>query len=150
MQVRVLSAPVALWEEATSHTQDLMREFALMTIGAHAGTTRPVQQRLLDLVAQLRVTYAGATTEQELALDAAVVAGRSTIDLTYLLPIGVGAACRALSDLLDEADAHCASGGMMTLVTPPEQVAFRRWYLGEFVRQEAGLPALAWPDAGSP
>jgi hypothetical protein len=33
----------------------------------------------------------------------------------------------------------------LTLVTPPEAVAFRTWFLEEFVRQVAGEDPLPWP-----
>lgn len=145
--VQVLRAPVQLWEESAAHSQELMREFALLGIGAATGTTRPVPQRLLDLVAELRVRYAGTSTTQEQQFEAAVEAGQESIDLTYHVPQGAGQACQDLSDLLDAADAYCADGGMITLVAPAQQVAFRRWYLGEFVRQEAGEPPLPWPAA---
>lgn len=144
-EVRVLAAPVPLWDEAAAHTQELMREFALLRIGAEAGTTRPVPQRLLDLVAELRTRYAGTSAAQEAEFEQAVAAGRPSIDLVYAVPDGVGPACQQLLDLLDEADAYCADGGMITLLTPPEQVAFRRWYLGEFVRQTAGADPQPWP-----
>lgn len=143
--VEVLGAPVQLWVESAEHIEELMREFALLRIGSAAGTTRPVPQRLLDLVAQVRLRYAGSSTAQELEFDAAVEAGRATIDLSYRVPDGAGQACQELSDLLDEADAFCQQGGMITLVAPAEQAAFRRWYLGEFARQEAGEPPTPWP-----
>lgn len=142
--VEVLGAPVQLWAESAEHTEELMREFALLRIGAVAGTTRPVPQRLLELVADLRLRYAGTSTAQELEFDAAVQDGRASLDLTYEVPAGVGQACLDLSDLLDEADAFCEHGGMITLVAPSEQAAFRRWYLGEFARQEAGEPPTPW------
>jgi uncharacterized protein YfaT (DUF1175 family) len=31
--------------------------------------------------------------------------------------------------------------------SPPEAVAFRRWYLGEFTAQLQGEPPLPWPQA---
>ncbi|MCW2608431.1 MAG: hypothetical protein JWO60_3124 [Frankiales bacterium] len=142
--VEVLAAPVRLWSESADHIEELMREFALLRISSASGTTRPVPQRLLDLVAELRSRYAGTSTAQELEFDAAVDEGRESLDLTYQVPAGVGQACLELSDLLDEADAYCANGGMITMIAPPEQAAFRRWYLGEFASQEAGEPPTPW------
>jgi hypothetical protein len=49
--------------------------------------------------------------------------------------------------MLDEVDEFCRQGKhLLTLATPPELVAYRRWYLGEFIAQLAGRPATPWPD----
>lgn len=142
--VEVLGAPVQLWAESSDHINELMREFALLRIGSVAGTTRPVPVRLLDLVAELRLRYAGTSTEQELEFDAALEDGRTSLDLRYRVPAGAGQACLDLSALLDEADGYCRDGGRITMIAPPEQAAFRRWYLGEFARQEAGEAPTPW------
>lgn len=147
--VRILGAPVQLWDRASDHTADLLREFALLTIGAQAGTTREVPAQLLGLVADVRARYAGTSTVQEAELEQAVLAGEAVRDFTYEVPAGVGAVCLRLLELLDAADEHCRDGhDLITLVSPPDQRAFRRWYLGEFARQEAGEPppALGRPD----
>jgi hypothetical protein len=146
--IRILGAPVRVWDRAGTHTAELMREFALLKIGTEAGTTRQVPERLLDLVADLRARYAGASASQALELEDAVEGGERTHDFTYQVPDGIGEACERLSELLDEADAYCAQGtALMTLVSPPDQREFRAWYLGEFVRQSAGEPPRPW--AGS-
>lgn len=143
--VRILSAPVRVWDRAGTHTAELMREFALLKIGTEAGTTRQVPDRLLDLVADLRARYAGASASQALELEDAVEAGERTHDFTYQVPDGIAEACERLRDLLDEADHYCAQGtSLMTLVSPADQRAFRSWYLGEFIRQSAGEAPRPW------
>lgn len=152
--VRVLQAPLGLWDRAAQHTAELMREFALLRIGRDTGTTRDVPDALLELVAQLRARYAGTSAQQEGELETALLAGELTRDFTYHVPPGVGEACATLLDLLDAADDYCADGhDLMTLVSPPDQRAFRRWYLGEFVQQLAGRPPQPWsaePDQARP
>jgi anti-anti-sigma factor len=37
--------------------------------------------------------------------------------------------------MLDEVDDYCRDGDLVSLVTPPEAVAYRRWFLDEFIRQ---------------
>ena len=52
--------------------------------------------------------------------------------------------------MLDEADVFCREGELLTLATPADEVAFRRWFLNEFVRQLRGEPPRRWsgaPDA---
>lgn len=49
-----------------------------------------------------------------------------------------------LESLLDEADEFCRAGDLLTLAATGEGVAFRRWFLHEFVRQIDGRPPRAW------
>ncbi len=49
--------------------------------------------------------------------------------------------------MLDEADAYCRQGShLLTLQTPPDQRAFRTWFLAEFLSQLAGGPPTPWPE----
>jgi hypothetical protein len=146
-EVRVLRAPVRLWDRSSQHTTELMREFALLRIGQESGTTRHhVPVALLALVADLRERYAGTSSAQEAELQAAVDSGERSHDFTYRVPASAGQACLDLLDLLDAADAFCAEGTeLITSPAPADQVAFRRWYLLEFVRQLAGDAATPWP-----
>lgn len=143
--VRVLNAPLQLWAESSEHTEELMREFTLLTLGAQEGLTRDIPRQLLDLVASLRARYAGVSAQQAAELQAALDAGAQRRDFRYEVPVSVADGCRTLLELLDAADEYCASGALMTLVSPPEQRAFRRWYLGEFIGQLQGEPARPWP-----
>lgn len=148
-EVRILQAPVPLWDRASQHTAELVREFTLLQIGRDEGTTsREVPVALVQLVADLRARYAGASTAQQAQFQEAVDAGRPTLDTTHTVPPAVADACRTLLDLLDAADGYCAAGAeLLTLVSPPDQRAFRRWYLGEFIRQLDGHPPQPWPGA---
>jgi hypothetical protein len=47
--------------------------------------------------------------------------------------------------LLDEADAFCREGTLLTLAASDDVVAFRRWYLGELTRQVGGAAPQPWP-----
>ena len=60
------------------------------------------------------------------------------------MPAALAAAARRLRTLLDEADAFCRAGDLLTLATQPEGVAFRHWYLDEFQRQIDGRPPRPW------
>jgi hypothetical protein len=74
--------------------------------------------------------------------------GESEIDLEYRLPAQIGPAVARIDVLLDEADAYCREGEQLLSLAPSrESVAYRKWFLGEFVRQVAGEPAVPWPDS---
>lgn len=142
--VEVRGAPLQLWERTARHLQELMREFSLLVIGVSAGG-HAVPRRLLDLVSELQLRFAGISEEPELARQTAMAAGRTTLDLTYRAPVEAAAACSQLLELLDEADIYCEQGKLMTLASTADQRAFRSWYLGEFIRQLQGEPPMPWP-----
>ena len=79
-----------------------------------------------------------------MAIQAALDRGDTDIDLCYVVPPEAADGALRLATLLDEADHFCRSGELLTLATLPESLAFRRWYLEEFVRQVAGHPARPW------
>ena len=61
------------------------------------------------------------------------------------MPQDVAQACVDLLAILDELDAFCRHGDLLTLMAPTEVVAYREWLLGEFVRQlRDGLPPHPW------
>jgi hypothetical protein len=144
--VRLLGIPMDLHARATEHGEDLQREFTLITQGRERSDNRSeMPRRLLALIATLQGNYSAFTTEQEDLLEAAIRSGQSTLDLTFHVPASVSEAAVALGALLDEADDYCREGKhLLTLASPPDIVAYRRWYLREFVDQIAGAPPKPW------
>ena len=146
-RVELRQLPVQVWAQAQEHTEALLREFALITTASHDEETHAVPRRLLDLIRDLDVRFAGMSRESELR-DAAE-AGTLVMDLTYDVPAEVLGAAEQLDVMLDEADAFCADGShLLTLASPDEVVRFRKWFLAQFTDQIAGRPATAWPDWG--
>ena len=151
--VRVLRMPMAVSARSTQHFEELMREFALITLDTErdresTDSTRPVPERLLDVVAELTNEFAAFTTAVTAQREEAAARGDSEIDLTYHMPPSTPEAVRQLDALLEEVDDFCRSGQhLITLATPPESLAFRRWYLHEFIAQmERDEPPVPWPD----
>jgi hypothetical protein len=138
--VRLLGLPVAVQGRAEEHSNELTRELTLIgeqmrQQGDHAG----LPARLVTLVERLTAEYSSFTGEQEQQLADAAAAGVAQIDLTYQVPASTAAAARALDDILDEADDYCRAGEhLLTLPTPPDLVAFRRWFLDQFTSQISG------------
>ncbi len=147
--VRMLQLPVQVWAASQEHHDELLREFALMTVGqADADTvSAPVPNRLLRVVHELTSRYSNRSDEQRAQLFAAAARGERVIDeLDYELPPAVGPACQELARILAEADDYCREGEhLLTLATPDDLRLFRDWYLGEIVRQLEGAPPEPWP-----
>lgn len=143
--VRLLALPVGRYAQAQEHNDGLMREFALISFRRPEDPS-DVPKRMLTVVDELRTRFGSFTDRPRAELARAVERGDASIDLDYAVPPEAGPAAAALGELLDEADDYCRRGDLLTLATPPPLVAFRRWYLGEFVDQLAGHPPTPWPD----
>ena len=146
--IHIRGLPLELHARSQAHSDELMREFRLLAEQMRQEGTEGVPIRLIELVNALEGQYSTFTVEQEDALEAAITAGGETIDLSYDLPAHVGDGVRALSAILDEVDELCRAGQhLLTLATPPDQVAYRRWFLDEFTRQIDGSEPVAWADS---
>jgi hypothetical protein len=143
--VRLLSFPMDIWLEAREHSEGLLREFKLITLSDPH--TIDVPHRLLELADDLSNRFGAFGAGAETQLADAETAHLASVDVTYHLPAAAADAATELGALLDEADRYCAAGRhLLTLVTPPRSLAFRRWFLEEFTRQIGGEAPRSWPD----
>ena len=142
VRVSILGMPLEVMQRSSEHSDELLREFALIR---EEGSDH-VPARLLALIEELRSRFGSFSEGPRQAMQAALERGDETIDLHYDVPPTVAAAARQLGDLLDEADEFCRSGDLLTLATQPDGLAFRHWYLDEFQRQVDGLPPRPWSD----
>ena len=142
--VEILGLPLRLYRQTSEHSDGLFRELAL--IRRSEADEHGVPARLLRLIDELAV-FRTFTSQPSAALAAALDRGDERIDLVYQLPPQAEAAALELARLLDEADAYCLAGEhLLTLTTPPGPLAFRRWFLGEFVAQAKGAAPTSWDD----
>ena len=147
VEVRIPALPIELWSQAQEHAEGLLREFTLITASTHRADAPQVPRRLLELIEELQRDYATMSIEQDETLNAAVSDGLESVDLVYRVPPGVADACRSLGDALDAADEFCWNGEhLLSLATPPGALAFRQWYLDEFIRQVNGEAPRSWPQ----
>ena len=143
--VRFPQLPVPMHARTSEHSDELMREFTYIRAQSADPDAASVPAKLLDLVDELQGRYSGFTAGSQAELDEAMASGQETIDLEYTVPADVGAACIHLNELLDAADDYCREGDvLLTLATPDDLVAYRRWFLEEFVRQTAGEAPRPW------
>jgi hypothetical protein len=142
-RVDIVGLPLDVYQRASEHTDELLREFALIRgdDGDH------VPARLLALVTELNLRFGPFAQGASDALQQALDRGDATVDLCYDVPVEAAAAAAHLGDLFDEADEFCRSGDLLTLATLPEAVGFRRWFLDEFVAQIGGAAPRSWADA---
>ncbi len=145
-EVRLLRFPLAIYLSAQQHADELVRE---MTLISHSRSThaseRELPGRLVSLVEELGHRYAGVATEAEQQRDAAIDRGDTEIDLVYRVPAEAAESLRHVVEVFDAADEYCRAGQhLLTLASPPEALAFRRWYLSEFLAQIDGAEPTPW------
>lgn len=148
--VVLLQLPLDVYARAVQWQADLMREFALITIGeesehAGGGSQVPIPARLLNAVGAMRGRYGALTASTAQELEEAQRRGEASADVTYTLPPEAAEELRHLGALLDEADEFCRTGDLLTLAAQSDVAAFRRWFLGEFARQLQGAEPTPWP-----
>jgi anti-anti-sigma factor len=144
LSVVLLGVPVALHHQVAEHQQALQREFDILRA---SGDPDGVPARLGILIDELEQRYGGTNPRSWGELDDAHRRGVDRIDLVYEVPADAADAAQRLSDLLDDTDEFCRSGEhLVTVSTPSEARAYRRWFLGEFVRQLDGDEPRPWDE----
>lgn len=146
-RVQLLGLPLHVHRRASEHGETLRRELSLVH---HGAAPEGVPARLQELGLELGQRYGGLNAEPDERMAAAVADPEATtVDLTYHLPTEAAADFERLADLLDELDQYCADRDLLTLVTPPEALSYRRWWLAEAIEQlRDGRPPRPWRDPG--
>jgi hypothetical protein len=150
IDVHLLGLPVPLAARSQQHFEELMREFVLIAAGHEQGQSdHGVPARLMTLVETLVQQFGAVAGPAEDRLADAIDRGDPVIDDHVLeVPAGAGPAAQALGALIDEADEYCRRGQhLLTLATPADCVAYRRWYLDQVITQIEGAAPIAWPDS---
>lgn len=142
--VRILGFPLQVHARAQQQAAEMRREFQLV-LGQEEAHPGSVPARLLDVSALLSARYAGFTEEQERRIEQGIAAGQEQLEeLVLRVPASIVESVAELDAVLDEADQWCRQDRMLVLATPPDLVAYRRWYLDEFRRQVAGERPRPW------
>ncbi len=142
--VTIQGCPLELLQRARQHGEALLRELAFIVDGGGDNTELP--KRLLHVVERVRIRAGGLNTGAERAIDEALARGDESIDFEVVMPTVLGRGAHEFAALLDEIDAYCRSGELLTLETPADVRAFQRWYLDEMAYQLDGAPPTPWQE----
>lgn len=142
LPVLLRDLPVELYANCYLHHQELRRELRLLAL-AH-GDTYPIAGSISRVFRSFddQLRRSGGTSALDAALEGEA-AGKS-IDVPLVVPQTLPHTASRMIDMLELADTFCRSERLLSLATSPEQRAFRRWYLGEFVRQCDGEAPIPW------
>jgi anti-anti-sigma factor len=143
VEVRLVGVPIEVWRRASAHQEAIQREFDIIRAG---DAPESVPNRLRSLMEELDGRFGGVSESTWAQLHEAANRGEASVDLVFRIPVAAGPAARQLADMLDEVDEFCRAGEhLVSLATPPELLAFRNWFLGEFTNQAVeGLRPVPW------
>ncbi len=143
--VLLRALPVDLYSDCYLHHQELRRELRLLAL-AH-GDTYPIAGSISRVFRSFdeQLRRSGGTSVLDAALEGE--AASKALDVPLVVPQTLPHTASRMIDMLELADTFCRSERLLSLATSPEQRAFRRWYLGEFVRQCDGEKPIPWTEA---
>ncbi|HTE73908.1 MAG TPA: hypothetical protein VK640_12010 [Actinomycetes bacterium] len=133
--------PLRLGVRASEHYESVYRELALL---ASSEQGSPVPGTLLELLEEMDRRSARNNASEQVR-DEALARGEDSLDIELHVPPDVVEVAQRVEQLLEEADAFCRDGTLLTLEPSSDVVAFRRWYIGELARQVAGEAPESWP-----
>lgn len=140
VDVHVVGVPVDLYQGFHRHFCELRREVRLLAL-AHE-SDYPLAKSLSDLFAALeRCLRDGLGAEQVQAAD---FTGQEYADVHARVSRRSAQTLSRFLEALELADAFCREERLLSLARSPEQRAFQAWFLGEYVRQNAGEEPLPW------
>jgi hypothetical protein len=148
VRVRFVNAPVRLMLDANRHQQELVRELTLIHLSEDS-TKQELPTRLLEMVERHREEFSTLTLRRRTEIAEEIQRGATHVDLEIDVPAGAGPAADEMHAILAEADEFCRRGELLTLAPPREFVEFRKWFLGEIVRQLDGCPPAPWQDSAA-
>ena len=145
--VALVDFPVARFLQMQEHHDAMQREFALITMRAdEPGAQAP--SRLRALAAEMQRGDSGGDPFRQ-GVAAAAERGDVVVTLDLRIPF---TALRWTEDalmLFEEGDEFARSGHLLTPPSPPEVVEFRRWLVGELIRQvrDGATPTPFWAES---
>jgi anti-sigma regulatory factor (Ser/Thr protein kinase) len=141
VDVRLPGLPLALFARYLERHRAMLRELTLVAARGPRTSTAPAR---LVLLARALEGFRGMGEATEAARADAVAQGRTTLDVTYRLPVTAGPACAHMLELLEEADEFARDEALLTLPAPPDEARVRRWFLCAIADQCAGLAPTPW------
>jgi anti-anti-sigma factor len=142
--VELKGVPLDVHLRVDEHNATLSRELALVHAADPDGAA---PARLLWLTRELAERYEAFSAPPELTMADAAHGSTAMIDLRFEVPADAVEVVQGMGPLLDEVDEFCRNGELLTLVTPPESAAYRRWFYSEFAAQLRGEAPTPWSPA---
>ena len=141
--IRVVGVSTAHMVRGRRQIGDLAREMQLLLAGEQAGG-RQLPPALAEAARTLQFDWGDEVQQLRQQVAAAVARGQREIDVQLRYPASMAEAFERWSQALEVGDALSRAGRLLTPPLPPQDVAFRRWWLASIAAQ------LRAADRGDP
>jgi hypothetical protein len=139
--VRFVGVPVGGYLELQAHNDALFRELELISIELERDDGAQVAAPLADLVDQLYRRFRGQRDSyRDVVVAAAQARGDATVELHTTATPAAASGARGYLALLEQADALCRDGTLLTPEPSASVKSLRRWFVDEMAAQVDGAP----------
>ena len=146
--IALVDIPVGRFLQMQQQHDAMLREFALIALGAGQGAPQ-APRRLVGLAEEMQVRFGDTAPPFRDAVSAADARGDVVTTLEMKIPFSTLRWCEDFLLLFEEGDEYCRQGQLLTPPSPPEVVEFRRWLVGELIRQirDGATPTPFWTSS---
>lgn len=143
--IALVDVPVGRFLQMQQQHDAMLREFTLIAMGP-APTASAAPRRLLGLAEEMQARYGDAGPPFRDAVAAAEARGDVVATIAMQIPFSTLRWCEDFLLLFEEGDDYCRQGHLLTPPSPPEVAEFRRWLVGELIRQirDGATPTPFW------
>jgi len=132
--VRIAGVSISHMLRARRQIADLTREMRLLLTGEQAGG-RPLPPALAEAARTLQFDWGDEVQQLRQQVAAAVDRGETGVDVKLRYRASMADAVERWGQALEVGDALSRAGRLLTPSPPPQDVAFRRWWLGSIIAQ---------------
>ena len=142
--VALVDLPVSLFLATMQHHDAVLRELTLIALAPD--TPGRAASRLVTLARELYGAPGDAVQPFRQAVIEAHERGEDIVTLRTQVPLSTLRGMEDLMLLFDEADDFCKRGDLLAEPSAPGVAAFRRWLVGELIRQvrDGAPPTPFW------
>ena len=146
--VALVDFPVARFLQMQEQHDAMLRELALIALRADQSEAS-VPRRLLSLAKEMQERHKDGGAPFRRGVEEAAERGDVVVTLELRIPFSTLRWTEDFLMLFEESDEYSRSGHLLTPPSPPEVAEFRRWFVGELIRQirDGATPTPFW--AGS-
>ncbi len=133
--VHLQNLPVRGYLEMQQQHDAMLRELALISVGAADPGVGEVPRRLLELTDEMRTRFSSTSGQFRDRVMEAHERGEAVTTVSMPVPPETLRWAEDFLMLFEEGDEFCRTGQLLTPPSAPRVAQMRRWIVGELIRQ---------------